>query len=182
MSTDSMFHWRHLGSVLRSDCRQRHRQCLESGPRFSLQCWWWCGHQCGDVLPFQWRERSHVNTSACSSGSTFHEHGCHIRQRQTGEVHCQHSNTQIQILIGLQVRVRHAGALVHFSPLHNVTRVFLGKATPHSAGDRHGWFVSCVGPTAHHARSIYRLLCVHHHVARDIKAVVVFRCWRTGGW
>ena len=24
--------------------------------------------------------------------------------------------------------------------------------------------------------------CVHHHVARGIKAVVVFRCWRTGGW
>ena len=62
--------WRHLGSVLLSECRQRHRQCLESGPRFSLQCWWWCGHQCGGVLPFQWRERSHVNTSACSSGST----------------------------------------------------------------------------------------------------------------
>ena len=70
MSTDSMFHWRRLGSVLRSDCRQRHRQCLESGPRFSLQCWWWCKHQCGDVLLFQWREQSHVNTSACSSGST----------------------------------------------------------------------------------------------------------------
>ena len=27
---DSMFHWKHLGSVLRSDCCQRHPRCLEA--------------------------------------------------------------------------------------------------------------------------------------------------------
>ena len=31
----------------------------------------------------------------------------------------------------------------------DVRRVFLGRATPHSAGGRHGWFVGCAGPTAH---------------------------------
>ena len=64
--------------------------------------------------------------------------------------------------------------------VHRMGRVFLGRATPPSAGGRHSWLVDCVGPKAprrsSHARSIYRLLCVHHHFARGIKAVVVFRC------
>ena len=38
---------------------QRHRQCLKLVPRFRLELWWWCGQQCGDMLPFQWRELSH---------------------------------------------------------------------------------------------------------------------------
>ena len=41
-------------------------------------------------------------------------------------------------------------------------RVFLGRATPQSAGGRHNWFVE---PTAlrrsDHARILYRILCVH---------------------
>ena len=35
----------------------------------------------------------------------FHERNCHILQRETGEVHCQYFNTQIQILVGLQTVV-----------------------------------------------------------------------------
>ena len=58
-----------------------------------------------------------VAAVSLSRSMAIHERGCHIPQRETEEVHCQYSNTQIQILVGLQVRVRHAGALVHFSPL-----------------------------------------------------------------
>ena len=159
MSTDSMFHWRHLESILRSDCRQRHRHCLESGPRFSLQCWCsvdtnaaTCYHSSGENAPISTPRRAHQDRRAAPCGDSlrkstvslqFHERGCHTLERETGEVYCQYSNTQIQILVGLQVVV------------------MVGKSG---------------------TRSIYRLLCVHHHIARGIKAVVVFRYGRTGGW
>ena len=51
---------------------------------------------------------------------------------------------------GLHVRVRHAGALVHFfTRCSDVRRVFLGRVTPYCAGGRHGWVVYSVVPTAH---------------------------------
>ena len=87
-----------LGSVLRSDCRQRHRQCLESGPRFSLQG----STSSADV---ETRFSSKLLPFLLGKVRQFHECGCHILQRETGEFHCQYSNTQIQILVGLQVVV-----------------------------------------------------------------------------
>ena len=174
MSTDSMFHWRHLGSVLRSDCRQRHRQCLESGPRFSLQC---CGgvntsaatcyHSSGENGPMSTPRRAHQDRTSSADVET------HVQQ-QVAAVSLSRSTAVSRTWLphsttrdwrGSLPVFQHPNSNPHCAPgsgsscwcscsyfprCNDVTHVFLGRTTPHSAGGRHGpWFVSCVGATAH---------------------------------